>query len=238
MSRRTIVADVVQGAVAGGLLAFVTAHQINRAIGLFAILLRNAGSHGAIQGFFVGAALALVTLTLIQDDKAEAIRTTSNGWGTIRQCNLPGNGVLLRAACARFLPGANVAQEATYWTTTVDSTGRALSGRRSYVLHFPAGQLPPNHAFWSLTMTDLGNLMVRNPANRYSVSDWSGLVPNADESTDIYIQNVAPVGHESNWLPAPPGGFKLWLRAYLPGAAILDGTYEVPPVVEVKGERA
>jgi hypothetical protein len=47
-----------------------------------------------------------------------------------------------------------VAQEAAYWTTTVDSTGRALSGQHNYALHFPAGQLPPNNAFWSLTMTD------------------------------------------------------------------------------------
>ena len=31
-----------------------------------------------------------------------------------------------------------------------------------------------------------------------------------------------------------PGKFILWLRVYLPGAAILDGTYTVPPVVEIK----
>jgi len=37
--------------------------------------------------------------------------------------------------------------------------------------------------------------------NRYSVSDRSGLVPNTDGSVDIYIQNAAPAGHESNWLP-------------------------------------
>ena len=57
---------------------------------------------------------------------------------------MPGNGILLRAACAKVLPMANVMQEAAYWTTTVDSTGRVLSGQHNYVLHFPAGQLPPN----------------------------------------------------------------------------------------------
>jgi hypothetical protein len=36
--------------------------------------------------------------------------------------------------------------------------------------------------------------------------------------------------HESNWLPAPAGNFKLMLRAYLPGRAVLDGEYHVPPV--------
>jgi hypothetical protein len=101
-------------------------------------------------------------------------------------------------------------------------------------MHFPAGQLPPNSAFWSLTMGDAKNHFVANPINRYSVSDRSGLVPNADGSVDIYIQNAASAGHESNWLPAPSGTFILWLRAYIPGEAILHGEYTVPPVVDVK----
>jgi hypothetical protein len=62
----------------------------------------------------------------------------------------------------------------------------------------------------------------------------SGLTQNPDGSIDIFIQKAAPVGHESNWLPAPSGNFILWLRAYMPGEAILDGKYTVPAVVEVK----
>jgi hypothetical protein len=72
--------------------------------------------------------------------------------------------------------------------------------------------------------------MVDNPIDRYSVGDRSGLVPNADGSIDIYIQNAVPAGHESNWLPAPTGDFMLWLRVYQPGAAILRGEYSVPAV--------
>jgi hypothetical protein len=102
------------------------------------------------------------------------------------------------------------------------------------MMHFPPGGLPPNDAFWSLTMGDARNRFVANPINRYSVSDRSGLVSNADGSVDIYIQNAAPAGHQSNWLPAPAGAFILWLRVYMPGAAILDGKYKVPPIVEVK----
>jgi len=83
-------------------------------------------------------------------------------------------------------------------------------------------------------MGDARNRFVPNPINRYSLGDRSGLVPNADGSVDIYIQKTAPEGHKSNWLPAPAGNFTLWLRAYLPGAAILDGTYQVPPVQEVQ----
>jgi hypothetical protein len=76
------------------------------------------------------------------------------------------------------------------------------------------------------------NHFVANPINRYSVNDRTGLVPNADGSLDIYIQNKPPAGHESNWLPAPADSFILWLRVYVPGRAILDGEYMVPPVVK------
>jgi hypothetical protein len=188
---RTIVSDVIQGMIAGGVLAFITAQIL---------------MHAHVS--------------------------RSDGWTTMFGCGMPGNGMLMRAACARTLPAVNVPQEAMYWTTTTDGAGQTLSGRQDYILHFPAGQLPPNNAFWSLTMGDAQGRFVANPINRYSVSDHSGLAPNADGSIDIHIQNIAPRSHESNWLPAPEGNFALWLRVYLPGAAILDGEYKVPPVVE------
>jgi hypothetical protein len=150
-------------------------------------------------------------------------------------CGVPGKGMLFRAACAQLFPGpVNVPTEAMYWTTSKDGAGRKLNGRHNYVMHFSPGGLPPNDAFWSLTMGDAKNRFVANPINRYSVSDRSGLVPNADGSVDVYVQNTAPAGHESNWLPAPLGKFILWLRAYVPGAAILEGKYEVRPIVEVE----
>jgi hypothetical protein len=101
-----------------------------------------------------------------------------------------------------------------------------------YVLQFPAGQLPPNDAFWSLTITDVVGYMVNNPIGRSSFDDRSNLAMNADGSLDIYLQHGAPTGLEQNWLPSPAGTFKLMLRAYLPGAAILIGAYRVPPVVK------
>ncbi len=177
MFRRTIVSDVVQGIIIGGVLGFIT----------FQIL-------------------------------AHAYVTKVNGWTTMFGCGEPGNGILLRGACAiTFMGPINVPQEAMYWTTSVDEAGQKLSGQHDYSMHFPAGGLPPNNAFWSLTMGDAKNRFVANPINRYSVSDRSGLVPNADGSVDIYIQNAAPAGHETNWLPAPTGNFILWLRVYVPG---------------------
>ena len=193
------------------------------------ILTTLAVSHVA-QAIIVGGVLAFLTAQVIMNAVEKAMTTTVNGWSTTVKAGQPGNGILLRAACARILPAVNVVQEAAYWTTTVDSAGRRLNGQREYVLQFPAGQLPPNEAFWSLTMTDVVGYMVSNAIDRYSVGSRSGLVPNADGSIDIYLQRAAPAGHESNWLPAPAGNFKLMLRAYLPGRAILDGEYHVPPI--------
>jgi hypothetical protein len=184
-----------------------------------------------VQGVLVGVGLAFITVQILGRIKA----TKVNGWTTMFGCGEPSNGFLFRAACAQTFPGpVNVPQEAMYWTTDIDGVGHMLSGEHDYVIHFPAGQLPPNNAFWSLTMGDDHNRFVPNPMNRFSVSDRSGLVPNADGSVDIYIQNAAPAGHEFNWLPAPAGKFILWLRAYEPGQAILNGEYHVPPVVKVK----
>jgi hypothetical protein len=183
-----------------------------------------------VQGFLIGFGLAYVSAQIY----ARLKTTRVNGWLIMCGCGEPGNGLLFRAACAQIYPGPiNAPQEAMYWTTSGDGAGHTLSGKHDYLVHFPPGGLPPNNAFWSLTMGDAQNRFVPNPINRYSVSNRSGLVANADDSVDLYIQNTAPAGHESNWLPAPTGNFILWLRVYLPGAAILDGEYSVPPVVEV-----
>ena len=184
-----------------------------------------------MQGVLIGFGLAFVTAQAYARIKA----TRVNGWITMFELGLPRNGMLLRAAHAQYFPGpVNAPEEAMYWWANTDGAGHTLSGAYNHIMHFPAGGLPPNRAFWSLTMGNAKNYYVLNPINRYSVNDRSGLVPNADGSIDIYIQNKPPAGHESNWLPAPTDSFILWLRVYLPGQAILDGKYAVPPVVRVK----
>jgi hypothetical protein len=182
-----------------------------------------------LQGFLIGFGLAFVTAQIYARLKA----TKVNGWITMFGLGEPGNGLLLRAAHAQLFPGpVNVPQEAMYWWTNEDGAGHTLSGAHDYKLRFLPGGLPPNAAFWSLTMGNARNRFVANPLNRYSVSDRSGLAPNADGSVEIYIQNSPPAGHEANWLPAPSGQFILWLRVYMPGPAILDGAYKLPPVVQ------
>jgi hypothetical protein len=185
-------------------------------------------------GIIVGAVLAFLTGGILIYYEAHTMETNVNGWSTTLNYGEWGNDILLRAAFAQVLSAANVPAEAVYWSTTVDSTGSQLNGTHDYIMHFPAGGLPPNNAFWSLTMEDSNYYMVNNSINRYNLGSLSNLTPNADGSVDIYIQNAPSSGEESNWLPAPSGNFMLWLRAYLPGPAILNGSYQVPPVVEVR----
>ncbi len=175
--------------------------------------------------------MAFLTAILVLNGVTRTITTTVNGWSAISRCGQQDNGVLVRAACAKALPVVNVFNEAAYWTATTDGSGRPLVGSSEYVLRFAPGQLPPNDAFWSLTVTDAVGYMVSNPINRSSFDDRSDLAMNADGSIDIYLQQTVPTGHEQNWLPTPSRKFKLMLRAYLPGAAVLDGSYHLPPVV-------
>ena len=192
-----------------------------------------AGS-GVVQGVIIGLTFAYLTTVLVLNAVAKAQTRTVNGWGAIRKAGQPGNGLLMRAALQKALPVVNVFEESAYWTATSDDVGARLSGGHAYRLHFPAGQLPPNNAFWSLTATDIVGYMVSSQTGRSSVDDHSGLVTNPDGSVDILLQSHQPSGAAQNWVATPPGRFKLMLRAYLPGAAIVDDDYEVPPVVEVR----
>ncbi len=189
---------------------------------------------GVVQGLIMGATLAFLTTVLILNVVANAETRTVHGWSAIRKVGQPGNGVLVRAALQKALPVVNVFEEAAYWTTSKDGAGNRLTGEHAYRLHFPAGQLPPADAFWSLTATDAIGYMVNSPTGRSSVNDHSGLVKNADGSVDILLQSHQPSDTAQNWLATPPGRFKLMLRAYLPAAAILEGNYDVPPLVEVQ----
>ena len=110
--------------------------------------------------------------------------------------------------------------EAEYFSTYEDGDGKLLDGANNYVLHFDKGEIPPTlkNGFWSITMYGADFQLVKNPINRFSIGDRTkGVVRNADDLLDIYIQNKPPAGRDSNWLPSPPNGlFRLNYRIYLP----------------------
>ena len=138
---------------------------------------------------------------------------------------------LARALAARGGLWGNHGYEAAYPMTYTDADGDQLDGRNRYVLRFD--QDPPVDAFWSITMYDLpGFYLVANPIGRYSIGDRTpGLRHDSDGSLTIVIQHQQPA-ETSNWLPAPAAPFRPLLRLYQPQAAILDGTYQIPPITK------
>jgi hypothetical protein len=128
---------------------------------------------------------------------------------------------LLRAAGAKGGIYGNIAVEATYPYTKTLADGEPLDGsKHNYSLTFPAGQLPPVNAFWSVTMYDgKTQLLIENPINRYLINSpmLTGMKTDADGSLTLYIQNKSPgADKESNWLPAPNGNIYLVMRLYWP----------------------
>ena len=151
---------------------------------------------------------------------------------------------LKRAAGAKGGIYGNDAAEAMYPARRTDSDGQTLDGsQHSYTLTFPAGQLPPVNAFWSLTMYDgKSQLLIENPINRYLINSpmLATMKTNADGSLTFYIQNKSPgADKEANWLPAPSGPIYLVLRLYWPKVeppSILpvgEGTWQPPDIKRV-----
>jgi hypothetical protein len=138
---------------------------------------------------------------------------------------------LARALAARGGLWGNHGYEAAYPMTYTDAHGDQLDGRHRYTLTFR--QDPPVDAFWSVTMYDLPDFyLVANPIDRYSIGDRTpGLRRAADGSLTIVIQHEPPAD-TSNWLPAPAAPFRPIMRLYQPRQAILDGSYQIPPIVK------
>jgi len=129
---------------------------------------------------------------------------------------------------------ANDPQEAVYLNTITDAEGIAFSGANDYVMRFPPNGLPDVGAFWSVSMYGMDHNFVDNPLDRYKLGSYpEGVMQfDPDGSLTIYVQHGSPgADKESNWLPSPAGGFYLVMRTYLPGASILDQTWEPPAVV-------
>jgi hypothetical protein len=160
-----------------------------------------------------------------------------NGWVFTTETGLYGTEYLQRALITAIGLGANRPEDAVYPTSETDADGKPYSGANKYVMHFPAGQLPPVDGFWSLTMYDAEYFFVANPLNRYTLSARNALKKNADGSVDLYLQHENPgPDKEANWLPAPAGKFVLMLRLYWPkeqDPSILDGSWQLPPVKQV-----
>jgi hypothetical protein len=160
-------------------------------------------------------------------------RVALNGFGD-RQ-NYAGDWTLRAAAAMAGIYG-NSPAEAVYPLLATDSDGNKPDcSKNRYTLTFPAGQLPPANAFWSVTMYDgKTQLLIDNPINRYLINApmLPELKKNADGSLTIYMQKDSPgTEKESNWLPAPDGPIYVAMRLYWPKEAALDGSWKPPAVL-------
>jgi hypothetical protein len=140
---------------------------------------------------------------------------------------------VMRAIAARVGLWGNHGYEAVYAQVFEDGAGGKLNGAHRYTVTFT--EPPPVDAFWSLTMYDTPDyLLVDNPIDRYSIGDRTpGTQSAVDGSLTLYLQHDPPTdpAERANWLPAPEGDFRPMMRLYQPGAAVFDGTYQLPPIV-------
>jgi len=179
------------------------------------------------------------------EEKAANLGKAINGWrvgASFGDREFYHGDWLLRAAAAKSGIYGNSADEATYPLTRNDANDQPLDGsKHNYTLTFPAGQLPPVNAFWSVTMYDgKTELLIKNPLDRYLINSpmLPNLNKNADGSLTIYIQKDSPgADKEANWLPAPDGLIYMAMRLYWPKSeapSILppgEGTWKPPGVM-------
>ena len=145
----------------------------------------------------------------------------------------------LRAAAAMAGIYGNDAVEALYPMLATDSDGKKVdTSVNRYTLTFPAGQLPPANAFWSVTMYDAKTqLLIENPINRYLINSpmLTDLKKNPDGSLTLHIQKDSPgKDQEPNWLPAPNAPPFIVMRIYWPKEAALNGSWKPPAVQRTK----
>src|SRR6266850_6750596 len=148
------------------------------------------------------------------------------------------NNYLYRMAAAVLGIYGNSKLEAMYPFYAEDEAKQKLSGANRYTIRFAPGQLPPVHAFWSLTMYEMpASLLVANPINRYLLN--SPMLPqfkrDADGGLTLLIQNESPGNDkEVNWLPAPKGPFMMAMRLYWPEDEAVEGKWTAPPLKRVQ----
>lgn len=158
-----------------------------------------------------------------------------NGWVYATNLGAYGTDYALRANTALTALGANLPADAIYpmmGNVAADSGGTPLV----YRFHFPAGQLPPADAFWSITAYTSDHFLVPNPDDIYSVGHVPSTTPDPDGSVELTLQAAKPGPEvpQGNWLPIPASGtFNLAMRLYSPRAAAADGSWQPPALTKV-----
>lgn len=128
----------------------------------------------------------------------------------------------------------NRPSETQYFYTDFTMGGEKLKGNSTYAVTFAKDELPPVQGFWSLTLYNEQHFFHPNALKRFSLGTKNKTLKyNADGSLTLYAGSKSPgADKESNWLPAPPGDFSLYIRAYWGKPAITEGTWKPPAIVK------
>jgi hypothetical protein len=157
-----------------------------------------------------------------------------HNWSTISNEAAFGVDYYTRTAAAKSNILVNSPNETKYYYQDLDATGARLNGGKRYTVTFGKGETPPVNGFWSLTLYNEQHFFAPNELKRYSVGTKNKTLQHGpDGSLTIYVQADPPAdAHRANWLPAPKGAdFSLYVRAYWPKAAVLDGSWTPPAVL-------
>ena len=133
-----------------------------------------------------------------------------------------------------FCPMVKAGTGSFYFGAFFDRSGKPLEGGSNYRLHVPANV--PVKEFWSITVYSLKTSSFFFNSTRLTLGSLDkDLKKNADGSVDIYIGPKPPAGQESNWLFTPAGQkWFPWFRVYGPEPSILDKSWKLPDIEQVK----
>jgi hypothetical protein len=156
-------------------------------------------------------------------------------WSTTSNNAAFGTDTFTRTAVAKSNILVNAPLETKYFYQDLDSDGAPHNSANRYTVTFAKDQTPPVNGFWSLTLYDVEHFFAPNELKRYSVGTKNKtLVASADGSLAITVQaDPPPEAQRANWLPAPKNSdFSLYIRAYWPKTAIIDGSWTPPAVMK------
>ena len=106
----------------------------------------------------------------------------------------------------------------------------ALSHKKHYRI---TGDIKIPSTWWSVTLYDDKDLLVKNLDKRYSYTNYN-LITDKKGKFTIDVAAIRPLG-ATNWLTAPRGNFNLKMRIYEPTKEVYKNiaTYPLPKLIEV-----
>ena len=158
-----------------------------------------------------------------------------HNWSTTSNNAAFGTDTFTRTAVAKSNILVNAPLETKYFYQDLDTSGARLNSANRYTVTFAKDQTPPVDGFWSLTLYNAEHFFAPNDLERYSLGTKNKtLVANPDGSLTITVQaDPPPEAQRANWLPAPKDSdFSLYMRAYWPKTAIIDGSWTPPAVMK------